>query len=183
MPTTDVALVYQQVASQGRSQVGWIVALCDTILRDFRRALAALDAANVEARVFELNHALTVIGHLEETLDHKQGAEAATHFERLYQMTRGMIVSANAHASRSAINELIEIYTPIRDAWRQVEQQLQTDRRQGTSSSEQPDFSQKRSSVREAATPQTRGRVTTPAAHITNVSPTEPQPTRGRWSA
>ena len=55
---------YQQSTARGASPVGLVVSLYDTILRDFRRALAALDSNNVELRVFELNHALTVIAHV-----------------------------------------------------------------------------------------------------------------------
>ena len=55
---------YQHASAGGASPVGNIVALYDTILRDFRRALAALTVGDVETRVYELNHALTVIAHL-----------------------------------------------------------------------------------------------------------------------
>jgi flagellar protein FliS len=102
-----------------------IVALYDTILRDFRRALAALEAGNVETRVFELNHALAVIGHLEEVLDHKRGGAAAKRFEGFYRITRGLIVAANAEPSRESIDNLIEMYGSLRQAWHEAERKLQ----------------------------------------------------------
>jgi flagellin-specific chaperone FliS len=66
----DAAATYDQISAHGGSPVGMIVSLYDTILRDFRRAQVALDTGMVEARVFELNHALDVIGHLEGVLDY-----------------------------------------------------------------------------------------------------------------
>ena len=127
MHNTDAAAAYQRVSSHGRSPVGMIVALYDTILRDFGRALAALGAGNVEARVNELNHAIAVIGHLEETLDHQRGGEAAHRFRQFYQVTRSMIVAANAKSDRESITELVELYAPMREAWQQAEQKLPSD--------------------------------------------------------
>jgi flagellar protein FliS len=125
MPTNDAVAAYQQVSAHGGSPVGLIISLYDTILRDFRRALAALDAGNVETRVFELNHAVAVIGHLEEVLDHKRGGEAAKRFEQFYRITRRMIVAANAEPSRGSIDNLIELYGSLRQAWQEAERKLQ----------------------------------------------------------
>jgi flagellar secretion chaperone FliS len=123
--SANVASAYQQVSAHGGSPVAMIVALYDTILRDFRRALAALEAGNVETRVFELNHALAVIGHLEEVLDHKQGGAVAKRFEGFYRITRGLIVAANAEPSRESIDNLIEMYGSLRQAWEEAERKLQ----------------------------------------------------------
>jgi flagellin-specific chaperone FliS len=79
----------------------------------------------VETRIFELNHAISVIGHLQEVLDHKRGGEAAKHFEQFYGVTRGMIVDANAHPSRGAIDNLIGMYGSLRQAWHEAERRLQ----------------------------------------------------------
>jgi flagellar protein FliS len=121
----DAAATYHQVSAHGGSPVGMIVSLYDTILRDFRRAQAALDAGLVETRVFELNHALDVIGHLEGVLDHKRGGEAARRFEGFYRITRGLIVAANAEPSRESIDNLIEMYSSLRQAWEEAERKLQ----------------------------------------------------------
>ena len=117
----DAAGTYRQVSAHGGSPLGMIVALYDTILRDFRRAIAAVEANDVALRVAELNHAVRVIGHLEEILDHKRGGDAAERFQRFYQVTRGMIVAANAQATREGIESLVELYAPIRQAWHEIE--------------------------------------------------------------
>jgi flagellar secretion chaperone FliS len=125
MSSNNPASAYQQVSAHGGSPVAMIVALYDTILRDFRRAISALEAGNVETRVFELNHALAVIGHLEEVLDHKRGGAAAKRFEGFYRITRGLIVAANAEPSRESIDNLIEMYGSLRQAWQEAERKLQ----------------------------------------------------------
>jgi flagellar biosynthetic protein FliS len=117
----DAAGTYRQVSAHGGSPLGMIVALYDTILRDFRRAIAAIEANDVPLRVAELNHAVRVIGHLEEILDHKRGGDAAARFQRFYQVTRGMIVAANAQATKNGIESLLGLYAPVRQAWHEIE--------------------------------------------------------------
>ena len=114
-------------SARGASPIGQIVALYDAILRDFVRALAALKAKDIETRVFELNHALTVIGYLQYILDHERGGESAKHFARFYDLTRGMIVQANIRATPESIEELIDLYGGMRKAWYQADQKLSLD--------------------------------------------------------
>ena len=162
MASNDAAVMYRRVSAHGSSPVGLIVSLYDTILRDFGRAIAALEAGNVETRVFELNHAITVIGHLEEILDHRRGGEAAKQFEQFYQVTRGMIVEANTQSSRASIERLIELYGSLRQAWQEAEHRL------GASPPEPPP------SPRTTSTP----RVPVPAGAMD-----APEAPRKNWSA
>jgi flagellar protein FliS len=124
------ALSYQLASARGASPIGQVVSLYDTILRDLVRALAALQAGDVETRVLELNHALLVIAHLQSVLNHERGAEAAKQFDRLYAMTRGMIVEANIRATPESLEELINLYGSLRQAWYQAGQQLAADEQQ-----------------------------------------------------
>jgi flagellar secretion chaperone FliS len=121
MNTGNPAVNYQQAAARGTTPVGQVVALYDTILRDLARALAALQTGRTETRVDELNHALLVIAHLQNVLDHERGGDAARRFEQFYNATRGLIVQANAEASADSLRELIDIYSSLRQAWYQVE--------------------------------------------------------------
>jgi len=92
-------------------------------LRDFRRAQAALVAGNVEQRVFELNHALTVIAHLQSVLNHERGGEAAKTFDRFYEIARAMILDASVRCTPESLQKLIATFTSIRQAWHQIEPQ------------------------------------------------------------
>jgi len=126
------ASAYQQSAARGASPIGLVVALYDTVLRDFRRAIAALDSGDVESRVFELNHALTVIAHLRDALDHQRGGVAAPQLSRFYQLTHAMILEANISGSRKTILKLLDLYGGLRNEWNQVERQV------GSSAAVQP---------------------------------------------
>jgi flagellar biosynthetic protein FliS len=113
---------YQQASAHGASSIGFIVSLYDTVLRDFVRAQAALESGDVEARIFELNHALTVIAHLQSILNHGQGGEAAKRFKSFYVVTRAMILEASLQPSRQALEKLIEVYGSVRQAWNEIDQ-------------------------------------------------------------
>jgi flagellar secretion chaperone FliS len=134
MMSSDPTLSYQQASARGATPIGQVIALYDTILRDFVRALAALQSGDVEARVFELNHALLVIGHLQSVLDHERGGEAAKYFDRFYSVTRGMIVEANIRATPEAVEELINLYGGLREAWYQAGQKSSLDQAQAAAS-------------------------------------------------
>lgn len=122
MEHRKAATAYQRESAGSASRIGIIVALYDTLLRDFRRALAAQASSDVETRVAELNHVMTVIGHLRSVLNHEAGGEAARRFRSLYDVTHGMILEANLKPCASAIEKLIAIYGDLRGAWYQAEQ-------------------------------------------------------------
>src|SRR5258708_7080686 len=126
MNNNSPASVYQQLAARAASPVGLVVSLYDSILRDFRRAQAALVAGNVERRVFELNHALTVIAHLQSVLNHERGGEAAKTFDRFYEIARAMILDASVRCTRESLQKLIATFTSVRHAWHQIEPQSAT---------------------------------------------------------
>jgi flagellar secretion chaperone FliS len=157
--TNDAALRYQQAAARGASPLGQIVALYDTILRDFLRAQAALKAGDVEARVFELNHALSIIGYLQSVLDYEHGGDAARHFERLYKISVGMIVTANTEASPKALDQLTEMFGGLRQAWYEADQKLAANEARVTAISAPPDAAGK------ATTSPTRLGVDAPQRH------------------
>jgi flagellar protein FliS len=126
---SDPTLSYQQASARGATPIGQVIALYDTILRDFVRALAALQGGDVETRVFELNHALLVMAHLQSVLDHERGGEAAKYFDRFYSITRGMIVEANIQATPESLEELINLFGGLREAWYQAEHKSPVDQK------------------------------------------------------
>jgi flagellar secretion chaperone FliS len=115
---------YQQESARGASPVGQVVALYDTILRDLVRALAALQAGDIETRVAEFNHALLVIAHLQNALNHEAGGEAAKRLDEFYNVARKSIVDANFSVTPEAVEHLIEMFAGVRQAWNQIDHEL-----------------------------------------------------------
>lgn len=128
--SSNPTLSYREASARGASPIGQVVVLYDAILQDFFRALAALQAGKIETRVEEMNHALTVIAHLQGVLDFERGGEAAPQLERFYVVTRGLIVKANFNPKPDTLEELIRLYGGLREAWSQVEQESPPDQAQ-----------------------------------------------------
>lgn len=125
--SNNPALSYKQMAVQGATPIGQVIALYDTILRDFGWAMVALAAGDIENRIEALNHAVSVIGYLEGVLDFEQGAEAANRFQTFYRVTRGLIVQVNAKPTREGLEQLIDLYGQVRQAWYQVDRRATVD--------------------------------------------------------
>jgi flagellar secretion chaperone FliS len=121
MSAQDSAFAYLQSSAMSASPVGRIVALYDTILRDLRRSIAAIESGKIEARVNAVNHALTVIGELQGVLDYEKGGEAARNLSAFYDVTRSMLVKASVCNSREQCQELLSMFTRVRTAWATIE--------------------------------------------------------------
>jgi flagellar biosynthetic protein FliS len=117
----DSASAYRQFAAFGASAVGQVIALYDAILRDFHRAVAAIEAGQIEQRVNAANHALIVIGELQGVLDFARGGQAARRLNSFYNVTRAMTTEAAVMNSRKKFQELISMFARLRAAWSQVE--------------------------------------------------------------
>jgi flagellar protein FliS len=121
MNTRDTAFAYQQSTAFAASSVGQVVALYDRILRDFRGAIAAIVAGEIQERVNSLNHAQTIIGELQGVLDFERGGEAARNLNSFYTVTRGMVIEAGVKCSVDMLQELVSMFARLRAAWAQVE--------------------------------------------------------------
>ena len=121
MNTRDTATAYQQSTAIAASSVGQVVALYDRILRDFRGAIAAIGAGQIEERVNSLNHAQTIIGELQGVLDFERGGEAARYLNNFYTVARGMATEAGVKSSVEMLQELVSMFARLRTAWAHVE--------------------------------------------------------------
>ena len=63
-------------------------------------------------------------------LDYERGGEAAKQFALFYSVTRGMIVQANIRVTPETVEELIELYSGVSQAWFQAELQSRVDQKQ-----------------------------------------------------
>jgi flagellar protein FliS len=122
----DSAFAYHQNTAIGASPVGQVVALYDAILRDLRRASAAIEASQIEKRCNAINHALTVIGELQGVLDFERGGEVARHLNSFYNVTRAKVTHAGVTSALDELKELIGMFTRMRAAWSKVERTVGT---------------------------------------------------------
>ncbi|HUI51045.1 MAG TPA: flagellar export chaperone FliS [Terriglobales bacterium] len=121
MNTRDSAFAYQQSSASSASAVGQVVALYDRILRDLRQGILALEAGQVERRVYALNHALTIIAELQGVLDFERGGAPARNLNSFYNVARSMLTQAGVGCSVETLQELISMFTRMRAAWAKIE--------------------------------------------------------------
>lgn len=121
MTQNQVASLYRQTSTHGVSRVGLVVKLYDAIIEDLRQAHEAISAGQIERRVGSVNHAMLIMGELEGVLDFERGGEVAPRLKGFYQVTRAMLVEANAKSSQEMFDKLIGYYMTLRQAWEVVD--------------------------------------------------------------
>ena len=123
----NAAKAYRRSAAQVASPVGLVVLLYDAVLDSLHRALRALGNHDVEQRTADLNHAITVVGELQASLDFQQGGEVAQHLQHFYTIARGKIIEANIKASKELLHQRAGEFASLRDALQQAERSSDAD--------------------------------------------------------
>lgn len=115
---------YRQAAGQGASGVRLVILLYEQIIQDLGRAVKAIEQNDIERRTREINHALTVIGHLQGTLDLERGGTVARNLARFYTSVRAGLVAAHARVSRQILQQQITYLLEVREAWTEADRKL-----------------------------------------------------------
>ena len=115
-------LAYQMAAADGATHAGMVVLVYDGIAKDLIHAARAIRENSIERRCAASEHALLLIGNLEqwiEAMDDPQLAEALRGF---YAMLRTRIVQMQAIAEASGFEDLAQLVFDTRAAWQAKEQ-------------------------------------------------------------
>lgn len=123
MDYNEIAAIYRHQGTRGNHPVELVGKLYEALLEDFRRALSAVGAEDIPARTASLNHALQIIAELQSVLDYERGGEVSQRLSGLYDVTRPLIIEANIRSDARCIQRLLDLYMPVRQAWRQVEEE------------------------------------------------------------
>jgi flagellar protein FliS len=117
----DPRAAYREGAARGASGPRLVVLLYEQAIQDLRRAALEMDRGNVELRTRYMNHAVSVIGHLQETLDREKGGQVARNLDRFYGGVRTRLMEAQVKASRVIIDEQITFLLSVRESWIEVD--------------------------------------------------------------
>ena len=112
---------YRENAARGATAVGQVVLLYEQVVEDLRRALRAVEENQIEERTNAINHAMTVVSHLQNSLIFEVGGDVAPNLERYYNMVRSRLLEAQFQASQEILNEQIALLLDLRDAWIEVD--------------------------------------------------------------
>lgn len=119
----DANLSYREAAVRGASPVGLVVLLYEQLVEDLRRAERAMENNHVEDRTGSINHALLIIGHLQNQLNLQAGGQVARNLERFYNLLRNKLLEAQVWISKEILKEQISLLLDLRDAWTVVERE------------------------------------------------------------
>ena len=117
----NTEMTYRRTFAAGASPIGLMIALFDTLAGNLRRAAAAIRKRDIETRCKEVNHAVLVLGQLENWLDIKNGGESATNLKRFYTHLRGKMIEASAKQSPEILEAQLDSVLHIRSAWQQLD--------------------------------------------------------------
>jgi flagellar biosynthetic protein FliS len=117
---TDLA--YRKTAIQGSSGFGLLIAIFDALAEDLRRAAQAERNNDIEKRCHEANHAVYIIGFLEDRLLHGDGGPLADELRAFYRTLRRKLLQAQINRSAEGLEELMTAVLKIREAWQKADQ-------------------------------------------------------------
>jgi len=120
----DAASEYRQRAVESASPVGLVVLLYGGAVTALLRAMAAMEANNVERRVAELNKVFAIISQLQGTLDFEKGGSVALQLDKFYHVMRSQVMEASVKKSKPLLEELAQHMTMLKEAWQQVEREV-----------------------------------------------------------
>jgi flagellar protein FliS len=120
----DFTQTYRKSQANGASKIGLVVSLYEAIIADLAGAVAAIRESNIEKRSAEIQHALTVLGYLQGTLNRERGGGPAQELDRFYSVMRAKVMEAHMRASAPILDSVIGHMSDICDAWRQVDDQM-----------------------------------------------------------
>jgi len=119
---TGSELFYRKTAAASSgSGFGLLIALYDTLAGDLRRMAEAERGNDLVRRCREANHALMVIGYLEDCVMKGSTGELADQLAVFYGALRRKLIVAQARRSPAIIEEQMAEVLKIREAWQALE--------------------------------------------------------------
>lgn len=118
---TRIDLAYRKTAVEGASGFGLLIALFDTLAANLQRAADAERANDLEKRCHEVNHALLVIGCLEDWVQRGPGGKLADQLVSFYADFRRSLVRAQVKRSAEELEKLIAKVLKLRECWQRTE--------------------------------------------------------------
>lgn len=119
---TPTELYYRRTAAASSGGgLGLLIALYDTLAGDLRRMAEAERGDDLVRRCCEANHALLVIGCLEDYVTRGTTGELADQLTSFYAALRTSLIMAQAKRSPEMIEEQMAQVLKVREAWQTIE--------------------------------------------------------------
>jgi flagellar protein FliS len=115
--------VYRRTNVHTRSPLELVVMLYDGALQSLGEASAAMTRNDAAARATAVSKVLAILTELQGTLNIKDGGAIAEELDRLYTYSINRLLDVTTKRDAKALDDIVRVLTPLRDAWSQVAQQ------------------------------------------------------------
>ena len=120
-PHARGATTYRQVqVESSESPLELVVMLYDGALTSLAQARDALARRDLVAKGRAMSKALSIVGHLQTTLDMDAGGAIAEELDRLYVYVTERLIEANMQGTVEPLDEALKLLTTLRDAWAKI---------------------------------------------------------------
>jgi flagellar protein FliS len=114
------ASVYRKVQAESSSRPRLLLELFRRLAADLRAARACIEARDVGGKARALDHALAILGQLEEGLDHDRAPELCRNLAGCYASCRQRLLRAGRRLETAPLDEAVRLLAPIHEAFEEV---------------------------------------------------------------
>jgi flagellar protein FliS len=125
LATRSAAAAYTHVEVTSRSPMELVVMLYDGGIAALTQARDALARRDFVGKRSSLTKAISIISHLQSTLNMEEGREIAQQLDHLYDYILDRITTSNLTGATEPLDQSIRLLCTVRDAWVQISQQQQ----------------------------------------------------------
>lgn len=114
---------YQQTtisAAKDASPYQLVAMLFEKLLDNISSAKGYIERGDIAKKGELLSNAISIVGVLEGSLDHKQGGEVSGNLASIYQFCAEKLVEANINNDQELLNEIHSILLPIKSGWDEI---------------------------------------------------------------
>ena len=122
MPLTATEAFRSEVTRARPTRV--VVMLYDEAIASLESAIEAMQQNAIEERCNRLNVVTEIMATLHMSLDMENGGEISDGLGRLYRFILAQLIRINIHSDVADTTRIIELLTPLREAWEEVDQRM-----------------------------------------------------------
>jgi len=97
-----------------------VLMLYDKGIQELNLAKKSIQEKKVYEKCVHIDKAMQIILELYYSLDMDKGQDAAEFLSRLYPYLLERLLEANLHSNIAFIDEVLDLFRPLRDTWKQV---------------------------------------------------------------
>jgi flagellar protein FliS len=101
-----------------------VILMYDGAIGALNKALACIEAGDLEGRCHAVNMAMDILTQLCMSLDHEQGGQVASNLDSLYRFMIARLVRTNLLNDPEPARDVLRMLEPLYNAWRTLDEQI-----------------------------------------------------------